>query len=152
MAADGARADERLGGGDSRARRSRAAAAVAFAWSADERATAAASGASSARGCSRERAAPPKKWFEGTFADERFDASAHITLARDEGSGGIVATVSPPLPGFPAAGIEDEATDSILLLGLRGTHFGDGKGILWSNNVLWTRVGAPSCGPGCVLT
>ena len=61
-------------------------------------------------------------------------------------------TVSPPLPGFPAAGIEDEATDSILLLGLRGTHFGDGKGILWSNNVLWTRVGAPSCGPGCVLT
>ena len=90
--------------------------------------------------------------FEGTFADERFDASAHITLARDEGSGGIVATVSPPLPGFPAAGIEDEATDSILLLGLRGTHFGDGKGILWSNNVLWTRVGAPSCGPGCVLT
>ena len=81
-----------------------------------------------------------------------FDASAHITLARDEGSGGIVATVSPPLPGFPAAGIEDEATDSILLLGLRGTHFGDGKGILWSNNVLWTRVGAPSCGPGCVLT
>ena len=100
----------------------------------------------------RAAAAPPKKWFEGTFADERFDASAHITLARDEGSGGIVATVSPPLPGFPAAGIEDEATDSILLLGLRGTHFGDGKGILWSNNVLWTRVGAPSCGPGCVLT
>ena len=87
-----------------------------------------------------------------TTSHERFDASAHITLARDEGSGGIVASVSPPLPGFPAAGIEDEATDSILLLGLRGTHFGDGKGILWSNNVLWTRVGAPSCGPGCVLT
>ena len=108
--------------------------------------------AAAARAAARAAAAPPKKWFEGTFADERFDASAHITLARDEGSGGIVATVSPPLPGFPAAGIEDEATDSILLLGLRGTHFGDGKGILWSNNVLWTRVGAPSCGPGCVLT
>ena len=89
---------------------------------------------------------------EATAPLRNMVASAHITLARDEGSGGIVATVSPPLPGFPAAGIEDEATDSILLLGLRGTHFGDGKGILWSNNVLWTRVGAPSCGPGCVLT
>ena len=84
------------------------------------------------------------KWWEGTFADERFDASAHITLARDAASGGIVATVSPSssLFGFPAAGIEDEASGTILLLGLTGSPLGESSSILWSNGILWTRVGA----------
>ena len=57
-----------------------------------------------------------------------------------------------PLRNMVARANGGFARAHILLLGLRGTHFGDGKGILWSNNVLWTRVGAPSCGPGCVLT